>query len=255
VDDASRDRTPEILADYARRHPWIRIVRREHHGQRQLGPGVVDAFNAGLASLGDDPYDVIAKLDTDCEFKPHTFAVILGHFDDPRVGMVGGNTYLLLGDQLVFEGYTSYHVPGNAKFYRRECFRDIGGLQPVYGWDVIDETDARRHGWLTMSDPDAMFIHHRMQGSSLGAIRGRFIWGRCAYAIGSHPLFAIARGFYRMGHRPFVIGGLAFIWGFLISRFNSRIKRITDPDLIRYLRQEQLYRLMHGNRLPPRETL
>ena len=65
VDDASRDRTPEILADYARRHPLIRIVRREHHGQRQLGPGVVDAFNAGLASLGDDPYDVIAKLDTD----------------------------------------------------------------------------------------------------------------------------------------------------------------------------------------------
>ena len=52
VDDGSRDRTAEIVAGYTAAHPWIRLVRRRREGGRQLGPGVVNAFNAGLAARG-----------------------------------------------------------------------------------------------------------------------------------------------------------------------------------------------------------
>ena len=253
VDDGSRDRTAEIVAGYTKAHPWIRLVRRRRAGGRQLGPGVVNAFNAGLEALKDTPFDVIAKLDCDLEFGPDTFAAIMAAFDNPKVGMASGTTLLLLGGKLLSERYTSYHVPGQAKFYRKMCFRDIGGLQCVYGWDIIDETDARRHGWLTLSAPQPIFIHHRLQGSSFRGLRGRVIWGQGAYAIGSHPLFALARGIYRLAEHPWLVGGLAFIWGFFTSYFNPDIQRLTDPGLIRYLRQEQLYRLTHGNRLPPGE--
>ena len=187
------------------------------------------------------------------EFGAETFAAIMAAFDNPKVGMASGTTLLLLGGKLVSERYTSYHVPGQAKFYRKACFRDIGGLQCVYGWDIIDETDARRHGWLTLSDPQIILIHHRLQGSSFRGLRGRIIWGQGAYAIGSHPLFALARGIYRLAEHPWLVGGLAFIWGFFTSYFNPDIQRLNDPGLIRYLRREQLYRLMHGNRLPPGE--
>ena len=253
VDDGSRDRTAEIVAGNTAAHPWIRLVRRRREGGRQLGPGVVNAFNAGLAALGDEPFDVIAKLDCDLEFGAETFAAIMAAFDNPKVGMASGTTLLLLGGKLVSERYTSYHVPGQAKFYRKTCFRDIGGLQCVYGWDIIDETDARRHGWLTLSEPQIILIHHRLQGSSFRGLRGRIIWGQGAYAIGSHPLFALARGIYRLAEYPWLVGGLAFIWGFFTSYFNPDIQRLTDPGLIRYLRREQLYRLTHGNRLPPGE--
>ena len=253
VDDGSRDRTAEIVAGYPAAHPWIRLVRRQREGGRQLGPGVVNAFNAGLAALGDEPFDVIAKLDCDLEFGAETFAAIMAAFDNPKVGMASGTTLLLLEGKLVSERYTSYHVPGQAKFYRKTCFRDIGGLQCVYGWDIIDETDARRHGWLTLSEPQIILIHHRLQGSSFRGLRGRIIWGQGAYAIGSHPLFALARGIYRLAEHPWLVGGLAFIWGFFTSYFNPDIQRLTDPGLIRYLRQEQLYRLMHGNHLPSKE--
>jgi biofilm PGA synthesis N-glycosyltransferase PgaC len=254
VDDGSRDRTAQIVGRYAAGHPWIRLLRREPGQARQLGPGVVSAFNAGLAYLGDEPFDVIAKLDCDLEFGAETFAAIMAHFDDPRVGMASGTSWLLVEGRLVSERYASYHVPGQAKFYRRECFRDLGGLQSVYGWDIIDETDARRHGWLTLSDPEIIIKHHRLQGASFGAFRGRIIWGQGAYAIGSHPLFALSRGIYRMAERPWLVGGLGFLWGFFHSYFNPNIQRLTDPALIRHLRQEQLYRLTHGNRLPPREN-
>ena len=147
--------------------------------------------------------------------------------------MAGGTTLLKVGDKLVSERYAPYHVGGQNKFYRRQCFEDIGGLQPVYGWDILDETDARRHGWLTLSDPAITIIHHRLQGSAFGGLRGRIIWGQGAYAIGSHPLFAVARGIFRLAERPWLVGGLAFIWGFFQSYFNPEINRITDQDLIR----------------------
>src|SRR5882672_11210916 len=41
VDDGSTDETPAILAEYAGRLPYLRVVRRTDRGGRQVGPGVV----------------------------------------------------------------------------------------------------------------------------------------------------------------------------------------------------------------------
>jgi biofilm PGA synthesis N-glycosyltransferase PgaC len=38
VDDGSTDESPEILADYAARHDWIRVIRRR--GSRPPGRGL-----------------------------------------------------------------------------------------------------------------------------------------------------------------------------------------------------------------------
>lgn len=252
VDDGSKDATPDIVSRYTANHDWIELLRRQRGGERQLGPGVVAAFNAGLAHLRNDPFDVVAKLDCDLEFGPDCFASILAHFDNTRVGIASGTTYLKVGAKLFSERYADYHVPGQAKFYRRACFEEIGGLQPIYGWDILDETDARRHGWITLSDPAVTILHHRLQGATFGALRGRVIWGWGAYAIGSHPVFAIARGLYRIAEQPWVLGGLAFLWGFFSSYFQPGVKRTQDRDLIHYLRREQLHRLFHAKRLPPR---
>lgn len=251
VDDGSQDQTYEIMSRAAAEHPWIRPLRRERQGPRQLGPGVVNAFNFGLSAVAGVEYDVIAKLDGDVTFGPDCFAAILRHFDDPRVGMASGTHWLQMDGKLVSERYAPYHVPGLAKFYRRECFEDIRGLKPIYGWDILDETDARRHGWLTLSDPQIVLLTPRQQGATLGVVRGRIIWARGAYMIGSHPLFALARGVFRMFERPWLIGGLAFLYGFFSCYLDPRIHQIEDRELIRYLRREQLYRLFHGNQLPP----
>ena len=57
VDDGSSDATPAILAEYAARFDFIRIVRREDRGRRSVGPGVVDAFYAGLATVDLTRFD------------------------------------------------------------------------------------------------------------------------------------------------------------------------------------------------------
>src|ERR1700709_2158925 len=48
VDDGSTDETPRVLEEYARRVPYLRVVRRTDRGRRAVGPGVIEAFYAGL---------------------------------------------------------------------------------------------------------------------------------------------------------------------------------------------------------------
>ena len=58
VDDGSTDETPQILAEYAAKHDWIRVVAKPDRGHRAVGPGVIEAFYAGLdtVSLEDFTY-------------------------------------------------------------------------------------------------------------------------------------------------------------------------------------------------------
>ena len=65
------------------------------------------------------------------------------------------------------------------------------------------------------------------------------------------PLEDNGFGLFRTAEPPWIIGGLAFIWGFFSSYFKRSVVRVPDLELVRYLRREQLYRLFHGNRLPP----
>src|SRR3954470_12312020 len=51
VDDGSTDDSPKILAEYAAKYPYIRVIRREDRGRRSVGPGVIDAFYAGLETV------------------------------------------------------------------------------------------------------------------------------------------------------------------------------------------------------------
>ena len=44
VDDGSTDATSAILAEYAAKLPYLRVVRRPDRGRRSVGPGVVEAF-------------------------------------------------------------------------------------------------------------------------------------------------------------------------------------------------------------------
>ena len=73
--------------------------------------------------------------------------------------------------------------------------------------------------------------------------------GHGAYVIGTHPLFALGRSFYRMFEPPYVLAGAALGYGYFKSWFKGA-EQISDTRLIRKLREEQLYRLFHLNKLP-----
>src|SRR5271156_897847 len=63
VDDGSSDETPAILAEYAEKFPYIRILRRDDRGYRKLGAGVIEAFYHGYDSIDPNEFEYICKLD------------------------------------------------------------------------------------------------------------------------------------------------------------------------------------------------
>jgi hypothetical protein len=244
VDDGSSDRTPEIVARYAARHPWIRLVRRTDRGKRQRGPGVVDAFYAGYAELRCDDYDAIVKFDVDLSFDAVYFEELLRRLArDPTLGVVGGSLYIFRGGRWVLDKAPADNVLGPTKVYRRACFQQIGGIVRSLGWDAIDDLKAQLRGWETHTFEDLVVLHHRPIGQRSGGFKAGLEHGRGAYFMGSHPLFILARGIYRMGRdRPPIIAGLGLLVGYFQS-WVRREPRVEDPEVIAFLRRKQLKRL------------
>ena len=94
VDDGSTDQTPQILAEYAAKFPWIHVVRRADRGDRKLGAGVIEAFNAGYATINPDDFDYLCKFDLDLDLPPRYFERVMERMeDDPRLGTCSGKPY------------------------------------------------------------------------------------------------------------------------------------------------------------------
>jgi len=70
----------------------------------------------------------------------------------------------------------------------------------------------------------------------------RFRQGKVEYLLGYHPLFEIAKCFYRVIEKPYFIGSLFRIFGYLGAFLRNEQQGIPD-DVVKYLQREQLQRL------------
>lgn len=218
VDDGSSDRTAEIAEAAAREHDWIRVVRRSDRGFRRLGGGVIEAFDEGLASA-NVPYEFVAKVDVDLEFSPAYLEVLMEHFAaDPELAAASGKVFLATDAGEVENFMIDEMVAGQFKVYRREAFEAIGGFVREVMWDGIDFHRARMEGWRTRSfdDPRLRIRELRPMGASdRGIFRGRMRWGRGQWFMGSWMPYVLVSGVFRMRDRPFVVGGLLIIFGYV----------------------------------------
>lgn len=250
VDDGSNDQTPEILARYAARFPYIRVVRREDRGKRSVGPGVIEAFNHGLAGVDLNDFDYVCKLDLDLDLPPRYFEILMQRMEaNPRLGTCSGKAYFLgANDRLISEGCGDEASVGMTKFYRVECFRDIGGFVQQVMWDGIDCHRCRMLGWVARSwdEPDLRFVHLRPMGSShKGIWTGRLRHGFGQYFMGTSLAYMTASAIFRMTRPPLVVGGLAMWWGYVRSMFKGE-RRYDDMEFRRFLREYQRNCLLKG---------
>ena len=251
VDDGSKDETPAILAEYAKRVPWIRIVRREDRGKRAVGPGVIDAFYAGLDTVKLEEFEFLCKFDLDLDIPPRYFEILIDRMaKEPRLGTCSGKPYFPDSQTgaLVSEKCGDEMSVGMTKFYRSTCFRDIGGFVREVMWDGIDCHRCRMQGWIACSwdEPEIRFIHLRPMGSSQQSIWvGRMRHGFGQYFMGTGLVYMTASSVFRMAHPPFVLGGLAMWWGYVRSAL-QRKPRYGDAAFRSFLRRYQWACLLRG---------
>ena len=165
VDDNSEDKTAEIARKFADKFPFLEVVITKSSEAHLPGSKVVAAFQKGLEKL-DENYDVICKFDADLVFPKEYLESLRKRFEaDPKLGMAGGFCYLLKDKKWVLESLTDRdHIRGALKAYRKQCFKDIGGLKASMGWDTVDELLAQYHGWKIKTDLNLRVKHLRPTG-------------------------------------------------------------------------------------------
>lgn len=246
VDDGSTDDTAAIADRAAAGNDWIQVVKRADRGARKVGGGVVDAFYDGLAEIDLGEFDFLCKLDGDLKFRPTYFERLFERFrDDPSLGTASGKSWIHMGNRMVAERTSDEFSQGQSKLYRVSCFQDIGGFVREVMWDGIDCHRCRMKGWKACSfgDEELRFIHLRPMGSSVKNIfTGRLRWGRGQFFMGTHWLYILAIAGYRMLERPWCVGGMLILIGYLSAALR-RLPRYEDLEFRRHLRTWQLRRL------------
>jgi biofilm PGA synthesis N-glycosyltransferase PgaC len=252
VDDGSTDQTPAILAEYAAQHDWIRIVTRKDRGRRAVGPGVIEAFYAGFETINSKAYEYVCKLDLDLRLPVGYFEGLMRRMEaNSRIATCSGKAYIESTTcSLESEGHGDENSLGMTKFYRMSCFEVVGGFVREVMWDGIDGHRCRMLGWTACSwdDEELRFVHLRPMGSSQqGILVGRMRHGYGQYYMGTGLLWMVATAAYRVTERPYVLGGLFILWGWVDAKLKN-LPRYESPGFREFLRDYQWRALLVGKR-------
>lgn len=250
VDDGSQDGSSDILKEYAAKHNWIRIVQKPDRGHRAVGPGVIEAFYAGLDTVSLDEFTYLCKLDLDLDLPHGYFAELMDRMEaNRRIGTCSGKAYFRNAvGVLVSEKIGDEMSLGMTKFYSVTCFKQIGGFVREVMWDGIDCHKARQLGWTPVSwdDPELRFEHLRPMGSSQQSIfTGRRRHGFGQYYMGTHPAFLIVSAINKMRQPPYILGGLAMLQGYFGAWMRGDTQQ-GDLELRTFIRAYQRRALFVG---------
>ena len=248
VDDGSTDRTGEIADEWAKKFPWIEVIHNPRRTERSFAAKAknVNLAFAKLEKAGVD-FEVVANLDTDTSFAPGYLAFVLDKFAaDPKLGC-SGTPFLQDGGydsaKDSFEGEN--YVAGPVQIFRRQAFRDIGGyiVHPHGGLDFTAVMMTRMKGWIVRSFPDLRYHHHRSMGTAeRSEVKALFSYGEKDYYLGNSPVWQLFRLPYQMTKKPFIIGGLSLLAGYVWASVR-RIQRPVPDELVRYHRADQMRKL------------
>ena len=214
-------------------------------------------FMPDIETINPEDYEFLCKLDLDLRLPPRYFETLMGKMRaNPRVATCSGKAYVEDRGRLVEEWHGDDTSIGASKFYRVSCFKAIGGFVREVMWDGIDCHRCRMRGWIACSwdDPELRFIHLRPQGSSYKSIyTGRVRHGYGQYFMGTGFLFMTASAIYRARQKPYVLGSLAMLWGWLKSALSGKA-RYEDAEFRKFLRRYQWRVLWVGKKRAAEET-
>ena len=232
----------------------ISMIRQSLHGwrgKRAVGPGVIEAFYAGYETIDPDSFDYLCKLDLDLRLPPRYFETLMERMEaNPKIATCSGKSYIEKEGGLVYERHSDETSLGMTKFYRVSCFKKIGGFVREVMWDGIDCHRCRMMGWIACSwnDPELRFVHLRPMGSSQkGIFTGRMRHGYGQYFMGTGFIYMAVSAVNRMADKPYILGGLAMLWGWLKSALQGK-SRYNDLEFRRFLRHYQWRALLVGKK-------
>jgi len=242
VNDNSTDATENIVTEFCNLYSWITLVNKTSDAIHLPGSKVIKAFQKGLETL-DDHYDFIVKADADLIFPPNYFETIIKHFQsDLTIGMVGGFAYIEKNSKFILENLTDKdHIRGAFKSYRKETFKQIGGLKSAMGWDTVDELLCKFYNWKVVTDATLKVKHLKPTGANYNKT-ARFKQGEAFYSLGYGFLItAIASAkLALMKKKPLLF--IDYIRGFCKAKLEKK-PLMVSPEQAKFIRNYRLKKM------------
>ena len=142
VDDASTDRSPEIVKRIAAADPRIRVVR--HDRNRKLGASLRDGFAAATKEL-------VLYMDADLPFDPREIGRAISAMEVTRADMIAAYRYDRTGEGLRRALY-SYVYNGFIGVLFGWPHRDINFSFKLMRRDLLDAIELRAEGSLISAE-------------------------------------------------------------------------------------------------------
>lgn len=242
VNDNSTDKTAEIVLAFAKENPFISLVNKTSEKVHLPGSKVIQAFQKGFDTL-DDNYDIIVKLDADLILPNNYFERISEIFEkDSKVGMAGGFCYIEKNGDWVLENLTDKdHIRGALKAYRKETFKQVGGLKPAMGWDTVDELLCKFYEWKVVTDESLHVKHLKPTGANYNKT-ARYKQGEAFYTLGYGFLItAIASAkLAMMKKKPFLF--LDYMKGFGKAK-SSNTPLLVNQEQAKFIRKYRFQKM------------
>ncbi len=230
VNDSSTDSTAEIVTSFSEEFPFITLVNKKSDAIHLPGSKVIQAFHEGEKHI-DENYDIIVKVDADLIFPNNYFETIIKHFQsDSKIGMAGGFCYIEKNGDWILENLTDKdHIRGALKAYRKETYKQIGGLKPAMGWDTVDELLCKFYNWKVVTDESLHVKHLKPTGASYNKA-ARYKQGEAFYSLG-YGIFITAIASLKLASRkgkPLLF--IDYIMGFWKAKTSGKQLFVTSEQ-------------------------
>lgn len=245
IDDGSTDKTAEIVSDYLVDYEWIKLFSFSKEST-EFGEHVHANFYKGFERISFNDWQVIVKLDADLDIDRNDFFEFqLNKFKMyPLLGICSGITYSeQLGIKVFTKGRYYWRTGGAMKVYRRECFEQIGGIKPIYGWDGLDEYLAMYHGWKTRTFFE-LPVNHLGKKRALSRekeIQLAKAQGKSLYLRGFPIEFVLLKGLFHL--KTSFFHSYCFFVGYFQSKF-GKVSQIVSKSEKKYFRRIQYKRII-----------
>jgi len=273
VDDGSTDKTGEVILEAEKRYDWIQMIQLKKN-EEYMGTHIAYVCNTGFefakeyCAKNKISYDYIALVDADNILEARYFEKLIEEFEeDEKMGIASGNSMFVdiesILDDLraknpnvtvmdaefwqIWDSNTTEHQKGredlpigSARVWRRECFEETGGYQPVPLPDSVSNAMAKIKGWRTRCFMDIR-VMERHGLKKQGMWKGYKEKGESYYLLGQSLFLAVLKALKYTFKRPYYIG-LAYFLGY-IKPFVCRKERVNDDEIkhyYKYMRTREL---------------
>jgi glycosyltransferase involved in cell wall biosynthesis len=224
ADDGSTDRTASIVEEYLPKVTLLKL-NNPRFTTRGINQSLALIRGVGSATNRVPHWDYLLKIDADSFLPCGYVESLLRYFNkDSRLGVASG---VPRGERM-----WKNNASDGAKIFRRKCWDEIGGLDPVSGFDMYALLKARKEGWRVSSFPD---IRYEQKRSWEKRRLSRWILsGQVRHRFGFSPFHTTLVASINLRKRPRILGGLVFLLTFFAHRLSGSEKPF-DEDFYRFM--------------------